>query len=191
MINVTDAGSPQLATVAELQALIGGLDEAAANMLLDEASATIASGCSRVLHEQTVVETWRAVGNGSLLPSRWPIGSIASVVVDGETLEASDYEVDGTFVYRLSNDKRVGWCASKVVMTYTGGYPANAIPADLKRACLDLAVNLYSTQGRDMTLRSVNIPDIENVSYRDVGNGGGIVPDHVMAVISQYKEWRL
>lgn len=191
MITVTTPGSARLATAADLQALIVGLSEIDANALIDQASVMIASNCARVLHEQAVSETWRNVSGGPLLPSRWPIGSIASVVVDGVTLDPADYEVDGTFVYRLSNDAIIGWRAQKVVMTYTGGYPANAIPADLKRACLDLCVNLHASQGRDMTLRSVNVPDVEQVSYRDNANGGGLIPDHVMAVISLYKEWRL
>lgn len=191
MITITTPGSSRLATAAELRAILTDLDDNGANLLIDQASALIASHCARTLHEQTVVETWRDVSCGALLPSLWPVGLITSVVVDGVTLDAADFEVDGTFLYRLSNDVRIWWRSAKVVVTYTGGYPSDAIPADLKRACLDLCVNLHASQGRDMTLRSVNVPDVEQVSYRDNDNGGGLIPDHVMAVIGLYKEWRL
>jgi hypothetical protein len=80
----------------------------------------------------------------------------------------------------------MAWYGSKVAIRYRGGY--DPIPSDLQRACVDLCVNLNATTGRDMTLRSVNIPDVETISYRDDGNGGGVMPVHVAGTVGMYRE---
>lgn len=193
MITIDDAGTVQLATAAELQAIITALsgDDAAANLLLQQATALIETLCGRALHEQTIIETFRPAGSiGRLIIYQWPVSTLTSVVENGEALTASDYELDGSLLYRLSTDERTTWALGKIVVTYTAGYTTATCPADLKRACLDIAVNLHAVEGRDQTMRSINIPDVRQISYRDPSNGGSVVPDNAMRVIDGYRSWR-
>lgn len=189
MITVETAGESRLATATSLKAILTSLSDAAANTLIDQASALIASRAGRVLHSEVVSQTWRDANTAALCPARWPVSSIAAVTVDGAALEATDYEDDGNRIFRLASDARTRWGGSKIIVQYTGGYAP--IPADLQRACLDLCVNLHETEGRDQTLRSENVPGVLSQSFRDPGKGGGIVPDHVQGVIDCYREVRL
>lgn len=186
MITIHTPGNARLVSPAQVQAMIPGMTELAANALIDQASSLIASETRRVLHRQEVTETWRDVSCAGLMLSRWPVASVVSVIEDGVTLAATDHEVDGSFLHRLSGDRRTGWRAAKIQVRYQGGY--DPIPADLQRACIDLCVNMNAAAGRDMTIRSVSIPDVENVSYRDEANGGGLIPEHVASIIALYRD---
>jgi hypothetical protein len=141
-----------------------------------------------VLRRETVSETWRGARH-SLMLERYPVGTITSVTVDGVLAPATDYELDGSFLYRLCDDERVAWTGAKSIVVYAGGY--NPIPADLSRACLDLAVNLSAVSGRDSTIRSVNIADVESVSFRDEANGGGVKSQSVIEALNLYRDYRL
>jgi hypothetical protein len=184
-----DEGESKLISRAELQAVLSSLSDEVADRLIDEASAMIGQYAGRVLHAQDVTEVLRNVCTDRLVLARWPVTAIASVTEGTTLVEAADYEFDGTLVYRLSNDVRVAWRVAKLTVRYTGGY--TPIPADLKRACLDLCVNLNAMEGRDASVRSQSIPDVESISYRDLANGGGLMPDHVAKLIDPYREIRL
>ena len=186
LITVHDAGSSRLASAADVQGVVEGLSDSAANALIDEASALIAAHCGRVLHQQDVTEVFRQIRSATLRPSRWPVTSVTSIDVDGVALGTGDWETDGPFLYRLSNDCRGIWRGTKITIRYTGGYAA--IPADLKRACIDLCVNLDATSGRDSTVRSEMIPDVRSVSYRDVANGGGALSEPILRALAPYRE---
>ena len=185
MITIHSAGNARLIGTV-LQSTIDCLSADEASQLIDEASAMIASYTGRVLQRQEVTQTWRDVCVQRIMVRRWPVADIVSVVVDGETLDPAEYEHDGQFIYRLTDDRRMAWYGSKIAIRYRGGY--DPIPADLQRACLDLCVNLHATRGRDLTLRSVNIPDVETISFRDEGNGGGVMPAQVVSTLGMYRE---
>ncbi len=184
-----EAGESKLISRAELKAVLSSLSDEVADRLIDEASAMIAQNAGRVLHAQEVTEVLRCVCTDRLVLARWPVTAITSVTEGATLVDPADYETDGTLVFRLSNDVRVAWRIAKLTVRYTGGY--ETVPADLKRACLDLCVNLNAMQGRDSTVRSQSVPDVESVSYRDLANGGGLMPEHVMKLIDPYRSIRL
>lgn len=186
---ITPAANKRLASAADLVALVPGMTTQQAEKLLDQSGAMIEAECRRVLVSEMVKETLRDVCASMIMLERWPVASITSVVVDGVTLAGTDHEVDGSRLFRLSGDARIAWVGAKIEITYVGGY--SIIPADLARASLDLAVNLNASQGRDTSVRSINIPDVEQVSYRDDGNGGGLISGSISAVIDAYRDYRL
>jgi hypothetical protein len=54
-------------------------------------------------------------------------------------------------LYRLVDDNRVLWCASKVVIVYVAGWAA--VPPDLKAAAKKLVTALWSESTRDPNLK--------------------------------------
>lgn len=153
-----------LAAVKVELSISGSADDTALTALIDGASAAIASHCRRVLAEETVQEVWRSVYQGPdapLILARVPVSAVASVAVDGATLDGADYEIDPAsgLLWRLADDARAWWSAAKVTVTYTAGYrvPDQAnptLPEDISRAAV-LAVSAWHLgQGRDPMLRS-------------------------------------
>jgi len=189
LIVITPASNKRLSTRADLQAAVAGLSDTAADKFLDRAGAMIEGYCGRVLVSETVRQTERGVSTGALILDRWPVSSITSVIEDGTTLSASDYERDGSFLFRLVSDARTNWVADKVVINYVAGY--STVPADLEQASQTLAVSLASSVGRDPTIRSESIPDVRNVSYLDPDAGGGVLPESVVTLLYPYREVRL
>lgn len=185
MIKIHTAGSPRLVTAAQLQTLVSELSETQANALIDTASTKIANETRRTLYRQEVTETFRNVCKDQIRLDRTPIAEIVSVIVDGVAVLPADYEHDESCLYRLSNDQGMAWRGAKIAVRYRGAF--DVIPLDIQRACLDLCVSLHNTQGRDLTVRSINIPDVETVSFREDSNGGGVIPTHVADIITQYR----
>lgn len=147
------------ATVAELEDWLGySLDAGEtdrASLLLDVASATIQTHTGQTLELVTddvadLRGTWERV---LTLPER-PVVSVASVVLDGETLTVDDdFVVVGDQLRRpgfqtLSPQSdfypKSGWGGPDVVVrvTYTHGFAV--IPDDVKGVCLSLAARLWS-----------------------------------------------
>lgn len=193
MLTVVSAASNyRLATRAAVQAAIAGLSNDAADALLDTASATIAGYCRRVFVAETVRETFRFLssprGHRLLRLARYPVQSVSSVTIDGIALTTFEFETGSGSLYRLESDERVCWHGRKIVVDYVGGFPADAVPADLAHACVTLCVAMHAAVGRDPTVRSENVPDVGSVSYRDPDNGGGAIPEAVRSLIDGYRE---
>src|ERR1035437_3554562 len=102
-------------------------------------------------HEGTVV----------LLPSRYPVVSIGSIVVDDDTLDPSDYEIDGAagVLRRLSNDVPVDWYGRKIAVTYNAGWllpndDGRNLPFDLESTVIDLIKEAWFDRTRDDQIKS-------------------------------------
>ena len=118
----------------------------------------------RPLTLETVFETFRPPGGtfrGGGFPnhprdanmlrlSRYPVTSVASVVIDGTSLGLGPV---GT---------RAGWYGAVIAVTYVAGY---SLPDDLPRpigqACLLLLRHRWMTGDRDPTIRAENVSDWE------------------------------
>lgn len=172
------AASKALVTLGTVQAEsgLGSADAATLARLIDRASAAIAGYLGRPLARETVVETFRDVaGFPFLLLSRWPVASIASVVVDGEALAVGQYEIGGADarqLHRLEADATSDWTAAKVVVTYTAGYilPGAAgadLPPEIEWAALLTVVSGYHLATRDPQLRSEAAEGIGSQSWLD------------------------
>jgi hypothetical protein len=179
-------------------------------------SRTIQNYTRRVFAQETVVETFYQSGVNAGIPlgvpivppliplamprydamwairlKRFPVGAMASITVDGNTLDTSGYFLDANcgLLYRTdSSGNPVRWLCQQVVVTYTGGYADN-LPPDLELACITLVRGLWFASRRDPSLRQISIPNVQEETYW-VGQRGddGAVPPEVAGRLDPYRE---
>jgi hypothetical protein len=117
------------------------------------------------------------MGGPFLVLSRTPLVQIASITIDGTTIDADEYEIsdaEAGLVYRaacwpwsglrlggIAQDRLSGTERRNIVVTYAGGYvtPGQAtaqlprtLPFDLEQHCVDTVVYLYRTRGQDLSV---------------------------------------
>lgn len=214
----TPATSYDLTVLATVKAefdVSGSADDAVLADLIRQASGDIASYCGRVFAEEAVTETfrlgddacdgdWRGYGQGwarykpgrggaePLCLDRWPVSSITSVVEDGTTLDADDYQLKASngLLYRLSDDVIVPWSGLKVVVTYVAGYELLAeLPYEIERACLDLVKMRYYGRDRDPLLRAEKILDVTESQWTastSTPRRGGL-PEEIARRLDDYR----
>jgi hypothetical protein len=198
LTTVTPATVTALTDLHSVQAELGLSGTTEAGYLqrqIAQASATIASWCGRAFAQETVREVWRPDRwVESLSLARFPVTSIASVIEDGTTLAATDYEVapESGLLYRLSGDERTTWRARKITVQYTGGYilpeqPNRTLPHDVQRACILMVAAAYLAKGRDPMLRSESAQDVGQVSYLDPRAGMESMPPQAAALLQPYR----
>lgn len=190
----TPSATSDLTVLATLKSELSITDTASDTWLEDlirQQSDIITRYCGRTTFgRETVTETFRLSSGdrGPLILGRDIAPSITSVVEDGTTLSATDYLLDGSLLYRLTDDVPSDWGAAKVVVVYAAGYTLiSGLPYDLERACLDGCVRAYSARGRDPTLRSEATEGIGSRSWVDPDKGGGVIPAQVRDVIDRYR----
>jgi hypothetical protein len=160
---ITPAPSQDLVSLATVRAVLKDVpvsDNAFLNLAKTAASSAIATYCGRVFIRETVSELFRGRGpsfaffgsglyrgylaDGASFPHpgdpvalrRYPLASVASVTEDDVLLTVGvDYEVDAErgFLIRLWNDSERPCDFRKLVVQYTGGYAANAVPGGSMR----------------------------------------------------------
>jgi hypothetical protein len=167
---ITPATDPFLISASDIAQELPDIPAAKREGLARRASAAIAAQCGiarsgaavPTLRLETVQDTFRLKSHqGSLVLSRKPVVSVASVVENGVTVDVADYEVDATHASlgKLSSDALSCWLCGKIVVTYTAGW--EVVPDDLRRIALELAAAFHSdaTIG-DSNLRSMEIPGV-------------------------------
>lgn len=193
MLTVTDAASSyDLTTVAAVKSDLGitGSDhDAWIGDAIGYASAIVADAVGRVLAEETVSEVQDHRGQPfALLLARWPVSEVASVTLDGETIEATDYDVDeeaGT-LHRLSGGRRVAWQSGRYVIAYTAGYilpgaVTPTLPASLERATIELVKVQWHQRERDPLLRTATVGALTMGWQSRPGDSGIALVDHLIA----------
>jgi hypothetical protein len=119
-------------------------EDDAVEELIRQGSAAVETYTGRVFAKETGIQTERLTCSAwRIFLERTPVVSIASVVEDGTTLDADEYEVDTqTGILRKLADDAYSYWSGKVVITYTGGYvlPDDAgtpnLPADIEAAVI-------------------------------------------------------
>lgn len=179
---ITPAASNDLTTLDKVKAelgITGTAEDARLTQLISEASAMIAAYCGRTgFGRETLRQTERLEGTCSAIRLDRDLAPVvSSVTVDGEALASTDYELDGSLLYRLSASFRIPWAFGVVVVDYQAGWtlPAGA-PADIDRAAQDLVVGLYRAAGRDPAVRQEMVEGVGSTSYFDARAGGGRLP---------------
>lgn len=150
----------------------GAENDALIEAAINVASAACEKYCERLFRERTVTE--RVEGRcGEKLPLyAVPIKASAavSVTVDGVVQTVWRSESDGSpadfdviarpyFLHRV-----IGWRPAtsnpyNVLLSYTGGYPANAIPAEVQQACLYVVQKVFRDGQRQLAeVAQVNTP---------------------------------
>jgi uncharacterized phiE125 gp8 family phage protein len=133
----------------------------------------------------------------TLFLSRRSISKLASVAVDGTTVELSEvrFDLDAGLLDRLSTDglpRR--WCFGKcVIVAYTAGYvlPGTAgrnLPPAIEGAAVALVSDYWASRGRDPTLRSESIPGvIERQFWIGAVGEAELLPPRVLASIAPFR----
>lgn len=123
---------------------------------------------------ETLRATWLKsdCGRGAELPLPWraPITAITSVVEDGETLTATDYQLTaGGMLQRVSDDAPMPWSTGKVVVVYVAGFATLPPPPEIEGKVIDQVAMAYLGTDRDKALRSESVPDVYQASYGVIG----------------------
>lgn len=190
LLTVTSAATLANRRLCTLAAVKAELDitvttyDTALTALIDDVSASIASHCKRVLAEETVRETWRCVDCAEkLILARWPVSAVSLVSENGVELNSSDWELDGAkgFLWRLRDDARCCWSATKVVVDYTAGWrvPDQAtptLPGEISRAAVITAAAWRLARGRDPMLRSDTADGVGGSSWIATADMGALPP---------------
>jgi len=199
MFTVTTAATnTTLLTAAEARAAIGGVTATDTQItdLIARVSATIVRACRvpasgatpPTLRLETITETFRLKSRQeSLVLSRRPGVAVSSVVEDGVTLDADEYEIDAAagILYRLSDDDRTCWPGCKIVVVYSAGW--ETVPDDLKLAAVKLAGVLWSEGERvDPNLKSISIPGVVDREYWVAPSSDTLIPQEVLDLLGPY-----
>lgn len=168
----TPASDLSLLTIEELRAacgVTGTAEDAALTTLGLRLSAAIARACGvasdgvnpPTLLRETCTEVFRPKqGRETLVLSRRPVTSIASLAENGTALEPADYEIHAAsgVVSRLCGDISARWPCGKISVVYVAGY--QAAPDELKLAASKLATALYAETARDPNLKREEVPGV-------------------------------
>lgn len=204
-----------LGTLVGLKARMGVVTDAFDALLEDAiatASSLIADYCGRQFG-YVAAQVDRVAGHGTseLVLSRAPVWSIASIVLDGSTIDADDYECvgddrftgvvinrsgwDWTAMLRgegAARDPVVGHERAAFTVTYAGGFKlpgqspvtgVDQLPAYVTSACYIAATYFFGQRATDPTVKSESLLSY-SVTYdaNSVGNSG--LPRNVEAMLA-------
>lgn len=165
---------------------LAGLQE-----LIGQASDVCARYCGRPegFGRATVRQTERSLDADAIILDRDINPTITSVIEDGTTLASTDYELDGSLLYRLSDDIRIRWRANVVAVTYVGGFTLlTDLPQDIERACLIVLSAIHSSRGRDPHIRSEAADGVGSVSYIDPRAASDGLPAHATTLLQPWRK---
>ena len=192
----TPATELSLLTLAELRAATGiSSGQDAELMVLGRAVSTaIARQCNVVddgvnpptLLQETITEIFRWTGCGPLPLARRPVTSITSVDIDGEAVDAADYEIVGRNLYALTDDEITEWTSGKITVVYVAGYPT--AQADMKMAASKLVTSTSAESGRDPSLKRVDIPGVIEEEYWVGPTSDPLLSREIADLLSPYRE---
>lgn len=197
------AGDTSLLTIAELRTAVGVADnsrDAALTVLGRRLSAAISRQCGiafdgvnpPTLLQETCTDVFRqARRSDALLLSRRPVTSVVSVEIDGEALDADEYEADAAsgILSRISSDRPIEWPCGRIEVAYVAGYAT--VPDDLKLAATKLATALNAETARDPSLKRLEIPGVIEREFWVAPTSDPLLTAEVNDLLSPYVERRL
>lgn len=204
MLTVTQAAMDRtLLTMPEMRDAVGVANNASDGELQplgDRIAAVIAQHCKvagdgvnpPTLREETISEVFRLERRFRNLPlSRRHVTGVVSVVHNGATLTAEDYELNAGagLLGRLINDWPSSWTEGKVTVTYKAGF--STVPADLKMAATKLARMYWSEKDRNPLVKSETIPDVLTTSYWVGSLGDGALPPDIADLLAPYRNMEI
>lgn len=181
-----------LLTAAELRAAASTNSISDANLLLlgGYVSAAITKACKvpaaqyipPTLREEGVTETFRLKSHqGYLALGRKPIVEVNTVVENDSAVDASEYEIEGSLIYKLAGNYRSCWACGLVEIDYTAGY--EIVPADLKYAAIKFVQAELMNAGRDPLLKSKSIEGVSSYEWWVDPDRDTVVPPEVMRLL--------
>ncbi len=199
LFSVTEAASDRsLLTTAELRAAIGNatapdgdvetLGRRVSSVIVSACRVAVAGATPPTLRLETLSDTYRLKSTQcELILSRRPVVEISSVVEDGTTLDADDYEVDASagIIKRLSSDCETYWPCGKIVIAYRAGW--ETVPDDLKEAAAKLAATLWSEGSKgDPGLKRESIPGVLDREWWVGPSDDPAIPQEVKDLLGPY-----
>jgi len=130
-----------------------------------------------------------------LLLTRYPVSSITSVTVgEDPPLGPTDYLLDEEkgLLYHFDGERIVPrtWGTDTVVITYVAGYALADVPPDVQQAAMTLIRVRYFSRNRDPYLRSINVPGVQEESYR-AGPEQSALPPEAVGLLEKHIEMRM
>lgn len=166
-------------------------DDARLGRYIRSATARLEQFCQRdTFAMERVRETLRhSCQQPWALLTRRPVAEVASVELDGVPLDDDGWEVDGRFLYRLVDGKRVSWPAGALAIVYDGGYALpDAAPGDLAEACMTLVKASWHARKRDPMLKSQSVDGVGTDTYWIGGtNSASGLPEALEAGLVNYR----
>lgn len=165
---------------------------------VSETSDFVRGYCDQPFVQETISELWRervrsvqGQEEDRLILGRRPVKSITSITVGQTVLETGDYEVDFRrgYVYRLWNDRRVGWHTLadgwnfKLAAVYVAGYAPTELPSNLVMACLEIIKHRRSASTRDPNLKSREVPGELAEQWWVPGSNEDGIPSEIRALL--------
>ena len=199
---ITPATSTALTTVTRARALLNfpNSDDAAATVLIGQASRVVADHCRRVFPVETVREAFtcnESCGHGPIL-ARSPVVEILSVSNGGAVLGATEYRVDpttGRFQRLDADGSTLGWWGGGVIVDYRAGYvlpkddassPAVTLPESVERAAIMLLSTYLSMRSRDPTLKTESNEGVGSTSWWVPGAVDRLVSPEAEQLLAPY-----
>lgn len=193
---INPAESHRLTTLAAVKAelqVTGGADDAYLSGLIDQVSDMVQTWCSRTFALERVRETIdRRTGSESIMLSRFPVATIITATLGGQTIDPATIETEGGgFVYRLNG---TGWPPGRFIIEYDAGFilpdqPAPTLPKDIERAALTLVKGEWFARNRDPLIRSEDVPGVISTTYWVGGFGAGAnLPPDVEGLLSKHRQ---
>lgn len=181
-----------LTTLAEVKAYLnvtGTTADVLLQSLITAVSQAMMNYCNRTFQLQSYTETRDATGNTQWVMLNYPIVSVTSVSVNGNTIPPSTGFNGGGYGGRSGYYNGVwsvmidGYCVPRgrrnVMIAYTAGYAT--IPADLDQACIETVALKYKQKDRIGISGSEGI-DGQHITYKDLAMSSSVI-----LVLNQYK----
>ncbi len=198
MLRLASPNSPNsdrsLLTIEELRSAASVTDssrDAELTALGGFIAAVITSACSvtpvganpPTLRLESVIETFyhHHHGREAMALARFPVASINSVTEGTSTLSPSDYELDGTILYRMSGTRRTHWRHGPVVVAYDAGWAV--VPDDLKYAAILFVQAAVLAGSRDPMLKRRVTVGVSEYEWWVDPTRDKVVPADVMDIL--------
>ena|SRR3990167_6563110 len=163
-----------LTSVANLEEVLGDIEDALAINLINRASDIIENYCDRSFKSATYTnEVYDGTGSKVLTLKQYPVSTFTQLDERNTDLNENSWTTIGSSNYQVDTDAGIIYLvdgsefrdAIRVYRaTYTAGY--STIPDDLEHASITLAVHLYNTR-RGQEAKAESIGDY-SITYGDV-----------------------
>ena len=133
-------GLPALTNLDRVKRFLGisgTSDDTLLTELINSVSAQIQAWLRRGIVQGTATEKLDGAGQYHLVLGHYPVVSVTSVVLDGQTLTSSDYEVEllrGELLYTPGGDGLEKWPVGRRIVEVTYSYGYSSVPEDLIHA---------------------------------------------------------
>lgn len=195
--NETQGGLTTLARVKLELDITGTTYDQLLRLKIKEATSDIEARIRPIRRATVVEEFWpnvydasaplQPVQRQSLHVSRYPIESVTSIVIDGQTQDVSGYRTvaDAGELHSLdTSGVATQWnFGTLATVTYVGGYlfpddTGDDIPPVLESACLEMITMFWRSRGRDPMLKSEENPGVARFEYwvGAIGASGDLPP---------------